>query len=223
MIDLTALRQQVADHLGPGIGVGVADTRASAGGLLPQETAATTRMVEKRLREFCAGRRAARQAMAALNLAPAPIPMGPDRAPVWPQGLVGSITHCDGAALAVVAQTSQYRTLGIDIEDTSPLDQDLWDTVLTDAERAQRPNGDTAKQIFCAKEAVYKAQYPVTHERIAFEDLDVTLAKNGMRVHCRRPHVHALIQAGYGAALTIQEKLYVSLFYQALGAEPDAS
>ncbi|WP_299552969.1 4'-phosphopantetheinyl transferase [uncultured Tateyamaria sp.] len=175
MTHFEVLRQQVQVHLSRGVGVGVANPRASATGLYPAEETATLRMVDKRLREFCAGRLAARQAMEAIDLPLAPVPMGPDRSPCWPEGVLGSITHCECAALAVTARADTVRALGIDLEEAEPLERDLWDTVLTTAERERTSDGLTAKYIFCAKEAVYKAQFPMTGQQLGFDDVEVTL------------------------------------------------
>ena len=71
--------------------------------LLPAERAALGQVVDGRRRDFAAGRHCARRALARLVGSPEPILSGPDREPVWPQGIVGSITHCDGYRAAAVA------------------------------------------------------------------------------------------------------------------------
>lgn len=183
MIDLATLRTDVQAHLGPSVGLGVADPTAPVDGLFPIEVSATGRMVDKRKREFAAGRKAARHAMRMIGLPVVSVPMGADRAPQWPGGLRGSISHCASAALAVTAKQPKVRALGIDVEENDPLEQPLWDTILTPAECARTTNGQDAKRIFCAKEAVYKAQYPITGQRLDFQDLEVTL--DGSRFSAR--------------------------------------
>lgn len=181
MTDLPTLAAALRACVGPGIGVGVTDPRGVSDPLFAEETAATRKMVEKRHREFAAGRAAARAAMADLGLPPVAIPMGHDRAPVWPEGLCGSISHCAGAAVALVAHHDTATTLGIDIEDDTPLDADLWPDILTSQEvdwlmRQPEPTrGRHAKAIFSAKEAVYKAQYPLTGRMLSFGDITVRL------------------------------------------------
>ena len=56
------LAAAVRNLFGPGVAVAAADPRAPATGLLPEETAPTGTMVEKRRGECAAGRRAARGA-----------------------------------------------------------------------------------------------------------------------------------------------------------------
>lgn len=141
--------------------------------------------VPKRVLEFTAGRAAARAAMADIGIKPAAIPSGDDRAPIWPDGLIGSIAHCDTACIAAVAQRDRFRSTGIDIEEATPLAEDLWGTVCTPAERAwlaSQPADQRAllaKVIFSAKEAVYKAQYPLTGRLIGFDAVQVDLLPDG--------------------------------------------
>ncbi|MGL6212021.1 MAG: 4'-phosphopantetheinyl transferase family protein [Paracoccaceae bacterium] len=129
-----------------------------------------SRAVPGRLAEFARGRSAARAAMGKLSLSPAAIPMGSDRAPIWPEGITGSISHCKGACFAIVGRRADYQGLGLDIEPTQPLDRDLWATVLRpeEIERDQDP-----LSTFVAKEAAYKAQYGVTRRLFDFQTLAV--------------------------------------------------
>jgi len=167
------IRAALQDMLGPGFGVGVTDPRDPAEGLLPEETPAVARAVEKRQRDFAAGRRAAREAMTALGVTPAAIPQGDQREPVWPQGLTGSISHCSTCCIAAVTHAREDNSVGIDIEPATPLDPDLIPMICTADERNRlqtQPDPNlAAKQIFSAKEAVYKAQFPLTREVIGFK------------------------------------------------------
>src|SRR5689334_8284722 len=61
--------------------------------LFPEEEHAVGNSIAKRRIEFAGGRYCARIAMTELGFSPCAIPGGPDGAPVWPLGLVGSITH----------------------------------------------------------------------------------------------------------------------------------
>jgi len=145
------------------------------------------RAIPKRRFEFAAGRRAARQALAELGLPPSAILQEADRAPIWPDGVTGSITHCDTLCIAALAPQHLYRSLGIDIEPATPLSADLEAVIATPSERralAALPPAHRlhmAKQIFCAKEALYKAQYPVTGMRLGFQDVELDiLHKQGL-------------------------------------------
>ena len=168
--------------LGPAVGIGVTDPRDETDDLWPQERSAILRALPKRQHEFAAGRRAARLAMAQLGLQATAIPQGPQRAPVWPVGLTGSIAHCDTACIAAVSRT--HRSMGIDVEPDTPLDADLIPIICGPREQdwldsLRAPlRGISAKRIFCAKEAAYKAQFPLTGQVIGFTALEITLARD---------------------------------------------
>jgi 4'-phosphopantetheinyl transferase EntD len=152
---------------------------ADPGSLWPEESAAITGAVPHRLAEFAAGRAAARAALAALCVAPTALPMGPDRAPVWPDGISGSIAHAAGIAIAVARRGAP---LGVDVEEDAPLPPDLWPVITTPAERQSLPEGDTSgliARVFVAKEALFKAQAPDARAMFGFDAVTLTLAKTG--------------------------------------------
>ncbi len=156
--------------------VGIAVTRPAAPQLplLPGEAAHLGRARPARIAEFTAGRSAARQAMQQLGALPQPVFAAPDRAPIWPAGLVGSISHCAEWCVAVLAHRDDYASLGVDIEDDAALPDDLAEEICSPSERADmagQPKG--TKQIFCAKEAAYKAQYPLTKTLFGFDRFEV--------------------------------------------------
>lgn len=177
----TTIKAALRDMLGPFVGVGVTDPQASADDVSPDLAVAVARAIPKRRAEFAAGRRAVRVAMADLGLPPTDVAQGADRAPVWPDGLTGSIAHCDTACIAAVSAT--HTSLGIDIEPATPLDGDLWDIICTAPEQAwittQANAGLAAKMVFSAKEAVFKAQYPITGRMIGFEAVTLNLSDAG--------------------------------------------
>lgn len=139
----------------------------------------------QRLQEFRAGRGAARRALAELGAAAIAIPMGADRAPIWPQGFVGSISHCEGLCLALAATVGQVRGLGLDVEPLRDLPEELWETVLRPEElvmlHRMEPSrrGGAALSCFVAKEAVYKAQYPISKRLFDFQTIGISIEKQG--------------------------------------------
>jgi 4'-phosphopantetheinyl transferase EntD len=147
------------------VAVGWADPRLDYP-LMPGETLPSA--ASARLREFAAGRSAARGAMILLGVTPTAMPMAPDRAPIWPAGIMGSITHTKTDALAAVTQTRSV--LGIDMERDGRVTENLWPTILHAGEDATR-----ATLIFAAKEAVYKAQYPLTQAMFDFHRLHIRI------------------------------------------------
>jgi 4'-phosphopantetheinyl transferase EntD len=149
----------------------------------PLEVAAVVRAVAKRKAEYAAGRACARAALVALGVAPGPVLRDPEgRAPVWPEGVVGSITHCDGYRAAAVAHQGDVLTLGIDAEPHGPLPDGVLDTILsTDTERralaelaARTPRVHGDRLLFSAKETVYKAWYPFHRSMLDFTEAELT-------------------------------------------------
>lgn len=149
-----------------GMALGVADVPEA---LWPGEAIAA---VPHRLAEFAAGRTAARRALAALGMPMAAIPMGEDRAPIWPHGGVGSISHCAGACMAVAGRQRDFAGIGLDLEPAQPLAPDLWPSILRPDETAV--DGLDALRIFVTKEAAYKAQYPLSRQLFDFQTLKIT-------------------------------------------------
>ncbi|GGF62877.1 4'-phosphopantetheinyl transferase EntD (siderophore biosynthesis) [Mameliella alba] len=177
---LEDLVRQIGSLRGVGWGVAV----PGEGELYPAEAAAIARARPERRAEFAAGRLAARRAMAQLGLADAAIPMGADRAPVWPKGLVGSISHAEGVCLGVVARDADYRSLGIDVEGDDPLAEDLIPEICLPEELGLLPAGARAaraKRLFSAKEAAYKAHYPLAGQVFGFHGLQVDLGQGCAR------------------------------------------
>jgi 4'-phosphopantetheinyl transferase EntD len=115
-----------------------------------------------RAAEFARGREAAFAALASIGVAAEGIPAGPNGAPVWPTGVVGSITHTANIALAVAARTSDRIGIGIDVErEDRRLDPRTIRRIFTESElrRLSTASGHESHQLalFCAKEATYKA------------------------------------------------------------------
>lgn len=162
---------------GPSVAIGWADPKSPMPRLLGDEVLAIEHVTAARAREFAAGRAAARAAMEQLGHLPRPVLQGPDRAPVWPAGLTGSITHTAQDALAVVTEDPAVRALGLDLEPAQPLDPGLWREVCTDEDLlwlgtlGPSQRGYFAKLIFSAKEAAYKAQYQITRRLIGFDSM----------------------------------------------------
>ncbi len=148
--------------------------------LLPEEEPYVSGAVEARRREYTTVRHCARVALARLGRGPVAIHPGTRRAPCWPDGLVGSMTHCDGYRAAAVGRDTDVSALGIDAEPNLPLPAGVSALVLLDNERRRLAalSADTAavcwdRLLFSAKESVYKAVSPRTGQWLGFEDVEV--------------------------------------------------
>jgi 4'-phosphopantetheinyl transferase EntD len=165
-------------------GVASAETRTDPADavLFPAEAAVVAGAVDKRRREFTTVRHCARAALARLGQAAGPILPGLRGAPVWPDGIVGSMTHCVGYRAAAVAPASVLTGLGIDCEPHEPLPGGVLDVVASPAERAHltalawaRPGTCWDRLLFSAKESVYKVWSPLTGEWLDFLEADLSI------------------------------------------------
>lgn len=159
-----------------------ADTReaeAPPGSLYPEEARLVARSVDRRKQEFAAVRVCARRAMADLGLPPVPVLTGHRGMPLWPDGVIGSMTHCDGYRAAALARTSRARAIGIDAEPNEPLPPDVHEIVSLPSERARMPGTDGTgvhwdRLLFSAKESVFKTWFPLTRTELDFTEADIT-------------------------------------------------
>ncbi len=151
------------------------------GPLLPEEAACVQRAVPSRRREFAVGRWCAHRALEQLGIAGQALPIGRDRAPVWPAGVVGSISHCSGFAGAVVARAAHVEGLGFDAEPALPLDDDLAAMICTATELAwaddafQSPSANWPRVLFSAKESVHKCISPLSGVMLDYQDVTLAL------------------------------------------------
>ncbi len=150
--------------------------------LLPREAAEIERAVDKRRREYTTVRHLAREALGELGFDAVPILKGDRGQPLWPRGVVGSLTHCDGFRGAVVGFAMGVRTVGVDAEPHLPLPAGVLPSVSVESERdvlVGRPQDGIAwdRLLFCAKEATYKAWFPITGRWLGFEDAAITFER----------------------------------------------
>ncbi len=147
--------------------------------LLPAEEPFVRHAVERRRREFASGRACARKALARMGLPELPLLPGKDRAPLWPPGVVGSISHCHGFCAAVVAHRGRVLGLGVDAEQAGPMDPSMIPLVCTPRELSRmgrRRDPERAKVIFSAKESAFKCYYPLAGTVLDFQDVEIDLA-----------------------------------------------
>ena len=147
--------------------------------------ASLERAIDKRRREYLAGRISARRALSDLlgtAVAEGDVAADDDDVPLWPEGVVGSISHGAGFGFAAVASASRCRGLGVDVERVVSARQAsrLGPRVLTDRELHLRwgENGDLTREemftlAFSAKESVYKALFPIHRRVLGFSDVEL--------------------------------------------------
>jgi 4'-phosphopantetheinyl transferase EntD len=144
---------------------------------LPEEEPLIAKSVAKRRNEFITVRYCARQALGELGVPPVPILKGDKGEPSWPDGVVGSLTHCEGYRGAAVGRQDEVRSVGIDAEPHDVLPKGVLDAISLPAERtglqALPPGLHWDRILFCAKEATYKVWYPLTRRWLGFEDAHI--------------------------------------------------
>ncbi|WP_406207574.1 4'-phosphopantetheinyl transferase superfamily protein [Kitasatospora sp. NBC_01560] len=154
--------------------------------LEPAEEAVIARAVDSRRREFTTVRHCARLALTRLGVPYRPLVPGLRGAPGWPDGVVGSLTHCAGFRAAAVARATDVTSLGIDAEPALPLPEGVFDAIALPAEQkriaellAEQPEIPWDRILFSAKESVYKTWFPLTGLFLDFSEADLTLRPDG--------------------------------------------
>ena len=137
------------------------------------------------------GRVAAKRALKGLLDNPPPILPAHDRAPCWPEGIVGSITHTAEWGLAAVDQRSRTRALGIDLAHLSELPGMEIAHMVADADEQQWIAGESSRllTLFSAKESIFKALYPECLAYVGFHDVTTRWSEAptpGFQVHLLR-------------------------------------
>jgi 4'-phosphopantetheinyl transferase EntD len=139
--------------------------------------------------------------MAEMGIPEVGIGRGPGGEPVWPSGIVGSISHSGDLAIALVGRRQDYVGLGIDVEQLArgpslraarlvcrPIEMD-WVLAGSGTERLG--------MLFSAKEAVFKAVYPINQVWLGFADAELTWLPDHGRFEARLlKAVGAALQAG---------------------------
>lgn len=179
-------------------------------GLFPEElTVLSPAAVEKRRIQFARGRIAAHAALRSIGLEPSPIGKGERGEPIWPNNIIGSISHSSEYAIAAVCSDS-FQAIGVDIEDVNTeLSHDISERICLTGELAWVNSADCKDahlrrvlSIFSAKETIYKALYPLCHKIFGFEDAHLTWVEE-------KKHFEAKLLTGLSDSLPPGFKLTV--------------
>lgn len=170
--------------------------------LLAEEAGAFRRSAVQVRRASGAARIVARSLVEQLGHKWAALPKSPAGPPIWPEGVLGSLAHDSSVAVAAVAPRENLAGIGIDIEPAEALPAELLEFVITPRERASLAADPCAGRLFfVAKEAVYKAVFPLDHQFLGHHDVEIDLANQKARLgggravnlrFCVASHVAAL-------------------------------
>ena len=125
------------------------------------------------------GRAAARAALKSIGFEhPPEVLRGNGGEPVWPDGICGSITHCDVWSTAVAMRSAYGLSVGVDMENINRIpDLEIAPLVCRSSEcdwiLASDDRYARLCMIFSAKEALYKSLYPSCRTYIDFREVEL--------------------------------------------------
>src|ERR1700754_3814333 len=169
--------------------------------VFPGEEALVAAATEGRRREFVTARRCAREALESLGAPAVAIRSGERREPLWPDGVVGAITHCRGYRGAAVARASELDGLRIGAEPHGGVTAGGRNLIVGEGDdetlddlAARRPEVHWDRLLFCAKEAVYKVWYPLFGSWLGFEEASLSIDPDSgtFTATIRRPEMSEL-------------------------------
>ncbi|MGQ7845641.1 4'-phosphopantetheinyl transferase family protein [Granulosicoccus sp. 3-233] len=148
--------------------------------LYPEEWNLVSASAPLRRRTFASGRYCARAALAEAGLPAVPLLRATDGAVVWPEGVIGSVSHTNEWAVAAVAirDMSDALSLGVDLERIQELGAGVLKLVATAGERAELAQAGSedwqATALFSLKESLYKCLRPVCGRFIEFAEVEIS-------------------------------------------------
>lgn len=172
---------ELLHSLSPAIKAGVAEDWMWDTEVYPEEEALIARAVMKRKREFRAGRHTAHKLLETLGYEQFRLVSGDHRQPLWPDGIVGSVSHTQGYCVCAVAPQQHITGIGIDVEQTQPVDEASLPLICNRSELRMvellQPESafPLCKLIFSAKECVHKVYYPLNGYTLDFLDAEISV------------------------------------------------
>ena len=186
--------------------------------LHPEEKSIGASMAEKRRSEFFTGRHCFHTARRTLNLEFVPL-LRQGKVPSWPADSVASISHNQQLACAIVA--TNLKGVGVDVEHTQRVEKKLWRKLFTEDELKYLRNTHLpmaedlcATVMFSAKEAGYKAVFPINKQFISFQEVTVQITDDGEFVfnYVGPNHVNKILEQGSGIWRVIDSQI-LTLFH----------
>jgi len=172
--------------------------------LFPEEAEQLNRAVDRRIREYVSARQCARRALQQIGAPIVAVPRGPRGNPIWPVGVVGSLTHCEGYRAAAVARSAEVIAVGIDAELEGPLPDGVQECITSPSERdhladlgSRFPGIAWDRLLFSAKESLYKVWSPLTARWLGFEDASVSFHPHSGHFTARLIGTHLDVGTGH--------------------------
>ncbi|MFJ3032704.1 4'-phosphopantetheinyl transferase [Rothia terrae] len=191
--------------------------------MFPEELQYINNSVPSRRSEYASGRWCARAALMQLGLGFLSIPSGEDRAPIWPNGIVGSITHTNNYRGAAASLSSRISILGVDTETARPLSENQFNIISTRKEQItaktlnrNNPNIPWSTVIFSAKESVYKAYYQRCKIPLDFLSIEIELKPKNTNITAfittQTPYQDVICTTLYGKWCFDGTNIYTSVY-----------
>jgi 4'-phosphopantetheinyl transferase EntD len=183
--------------------------------LLPEEAGAFCRSAVQVRRASGAARIVARTLIERLGHKQAALAKSSAGMPIWLKGILGSLAHDSGVAVAAVSTLKNLTGIGIEIEPAEALPAGLIEQVTTPRERASIAAVPYRGRLyFVAKEAVYKAVYPLDRQFLDHQDVEIDIAnqkanlRTGRAVNLRFCIASHLVALAFFSRLTGGEPCY---------------
>lgn len=148
------------------------------GNIHPEEYAIIKTSVDKRQKEFIAGRLLVKRSLKVFGIENFALLSGDNREPIWPDNIIGSISHSNKYICTAVSEISSYKGIGVDLEPIGEVRKNMLHHILTENEQnwLKGLEQDNLKKlytiIFSAKESIYKCIFPIVRKFIDFHQVD---------------------------------------------------
>ena len=151
---------------------------------------------QNRNQEYLLGRLAIKDALGSLGYPPIWIERDPlTKAPVWPEGITGSLSHSSGLALAVVGDSPPILGLGVDLEKANrTIDLGIERHICTQDEsddlRSLHLENQAIRLLltFSAKESLYKCFFgKIPRDLLRFKNVSLKWESSKWTAHWKFP------------------------------------
>jgi 4'-phosphopantetheinyl transferase EntD len=171
--------------------------------LSPAELALVDGSAGKRKTDFSTGRFCAKKALEQLGIGHSQILRDSGKQPIWPAGIVGSISHSSLLTGAIVGKNSDIVSVGLDIETIGGVELNMWDILFLESEQQflnllnNEDRNLYPTLLFSLKECFYKFQYPLTRQFLEFNEVEFNMMNEQISMK--------VIKAGYEMGFNLEK------------------
>ena len=189
--------------------------------LAESEQSCVTQAVQSRRAEFSTGRFLAADGLRELGVGAFPLERGSHNEPIWPPGIVGSISHSSGVCVVAMARTQDMKFIGIDVESSTANVTKISELILTPGEYRYEAMcesvtlADLTRITFCAKEAIFKGVFPLVARFVDFKEVALEIDAGTQTFVARAGddgRLDQVLRTGIGR-FTIADSVLISSFF----------